>query len=225
MRTLRLSTIMPLAAVVLLLCACGSSGLPDVFGGGGADRVGEVRGTVERVDSRAGVLYVESEDDAYRSRLRNAGGEVALYFDDETQVTYQERRYRPQDLESGDRIAADVERQDDRLWARSIEVLYDVSAGGSSEDRYAAVRGFVRDVDTRARTLELERVSYRGDLDRRSGDRVLVHYDSSTVVEFRGQRYQPENLERGDEVEVEVRDLGNRLLAEQIEVLADVRGR
>jgi hypothetical protein len=50
---------------------------------------------------------------------------------------------------------------------------------------------------------------------------VVVHYDSSTIVEFEGRRYQPENLERGDEVEVELRDSGGRLLAEEILVVAE----
>jgi len=54
---------------------------------------------------------------------------------------------------------------------------------------------------------------------------VVVHYDSETVVEFEGRRYQPENLERGDEVQIDLRDVGGQLLAEEIQVVSDARSR
>ena len=59
----------------------------------------------------------------------------------------------------------------------------------------------------------------------RSGrsDVIVVHYDAQTVVEFEGKRYTPDNLERGDEVEVEVRDSNGRLMAEEILVVRDSR--
>jgi hypothetical protein len=49
----------------------------------------------------------------------------------------------------------------------------------------------------------------------------MVHYDAQTVVEFQGRRYQPENLEQGDVVEVSVRDSGGQLMAEQITVVRE----
>ena len=39
---------------------------------------------------------------------------------------------------------------------------------------------------------------------------------TGTVVEFEGRRYEPANLERGDAVEVQIRDSGGQLLAERI---------
>ena len=42
---------------------------------------------------------------------------------------------------------------------------------------------------------------------------------------YRMLQYQPENLERGDEVQIDIRDVGGRLLAEEILVVADARGR
>jgi hypothetical protein len=208
---------MTLAA--LLLAGCGSS-LPDILGGGApaGSRLSEFRGTVERVDSRDRILLVDAEE-TYRSGLRD-GGEVSLRYDERTVVEHAGRTYRPEDLERGDRITARVERlSDESLLAREIDVLYDVSGGG--QDAVGDLRGVVRYVDTRQRTLEIETSSAR--VDDRDGV-LVVHYDSSTTVEYRGERYRPENLERGDEVEIEVRDLGNRLLAEQILVIADARG-
>jgi hypothetical protein len=78
------------------------------------------------------------------------------------------------------------------------------------------VRGTVRSVDTRSRTVNVDT----------SSRVVTVYYDSNTTVEFQGRTYQPENLERGDQVEIDTRDAsGGRLLAEQITVLNDSRGR
>jgi len=217
-----------LAALLPLLSIGCASSLPDIFGGGGAppdSRLAEVRGTVERVDGRARILYLEAED-AYRSSLRDTAAQVALRYDERTVVEHSGRTYRPDDLERGDRIVAEVERlADDSLLARGIDVLYDVS--GAGQDGPGALRGVVRYVDTRQRTLELESSAYRGSFDDRGGrpgEVVVVHYDSATRVEYRGQRYGPENLERGDDVEIEVRDLGDRLLAERILVIEDVRG-
>jgi hypothetical protein len=75
-------------------------------------------------------------------------------------VDYQGRSYRPEDLERGDRIAADVDRAYGRLYAQDIQVLYDVSGydnGAAGQEQGAPdLQGVVRYVDTRNRTLEIE---------------------------------------------------------------------
>lgn len=230
MRQIR-STLFCLTALTaaVLLAGCGSSGIGDVLGGGRDDRyepttsASDVRGTVERVDTLDRRIIVDVEGTGYRSDLRNGGDdEVVLYYDDRTRVEFEGRTYRPEDLERGDRILADVDRSGDRLIAEEIEVLHDVSGGGTSGDlRATELRGIVRYVDTRSRTLEIEPSrSGSGFPTNRSGA-VLVTYDSQTTVEFEGRRYQPENLERGDVVEIELRDLGNQLLAEEILVVGE----
>lgn len=237
-----------LAALVAtaVLTGCGSSGMGDVLGGprtsgGSNDRydpydqsASDVQGTVNRVDTRNRLIYVDSEGDS-RYNLRNGNnGEIAVYYDERTTVAHQGQTYRPEDLERGDRIRADVEGTSDRLVAQQIQVLYDVSSGGSNrtqnQDDYRDLRGTVRSVDTRGRTLELETSRYGSGFapegsssnDRYSSNNVvLVQYDAQTIVEFEGQRYKPENLERGDVVEVRVRDLGGRRLAERITVVGE----
>jgi uncharacterized protein DUF5666 len=225
---------------VAILSGCGSSGVGDILGGGNTGNTGntgstgtydpynqstgDVRGTVKRVDTLDRRILVDTEASGYSSNLRNGNEEVALYYDDRTTVTHEGRTYRPQDLESGDRISADVERSGDRLVAQQIEVLYDVSGGGAQNGGTVAsdLRGTVRYVDTRARTFEVEptRSSNFSSGSTGSSSVVVVQYDSQTTVEFQGRRYQPENLERGDLVQIELRDLGGgRLLAEQIVVL------
>ena len=52
---------------------------------------------------------------------------------------------------------------------------------------------------------------------------VTVYYDTGTVVEYDGRTYRPENLERGDEVRVEVRRDGSRYEADEIQVVENVR--
>lgn len=248
------------AATALLTAGCGSSGIGDILGGGNRDRgpydnrddgrydqsVDSVRGTVERVNTTEQYIVVDGEGTSYRNDLRNGrdGDELVLYYDERTVVEHQGRTYRPQDLESGDRILADVEQSGSRLIVEDIEVLYDVTSGttggntggttggstGGYDDRDdfrdSEVRGTVRAIDTRDRTLEIERsrstnnfsTGTSGD---RTGDVVEVHYDAETVVEFQGRRYAVDNLERGDLVEVEIRNQGGRLHAKEILVLAD----
>ena len=246
----RLTSTLTAFAFAALLTGCGSTGVGDILGGGSgsstdgdysSSNVGDnVRGTVERVDTRDRFIVVDRED--YSNNLRNGNDdEIVLYYDDRTVVQHQGRSYRPQDIEPGDRILADVGQSGGRLMVEEIEVLYDVTGGTGStgtydddnvnyddEVRVSELRGTVRSVDTRDRTLELETTQYGsnnfstgGTIGSNSARVVEVHYDAQTIVEFEGRRYQPENLERGDLVEIEIRDLGSRLMAEEILVLGE----
>jgi len=184
---------------------------------------------VERVDTRDRFIVINAED-TYRSNLRNGNGETVVYYDDSTKVQYEGRTFRPEDLERGDRVEVDVDQSGSRLIAQDIQVLSDATAGtstgsGTSDDyrTTSEVRGVVRSVDTRARTLEIEPRSSSFSTSTGQSDVVVVRYDTSTTVEFEGRSYKPENLERGDEVEIEVRDLNGQLLAEEILVVGEGR--
>lgn len=244
MKLQRISFLTALVAA-LVLTGCGSSGIGDILGGGSStgtgtndpynQNVNNVRGTVERVNTTERYIVVDSESTT--SNLRNGGDdEMVLYYDDRTTVEFQGRTFTPADLESGDRILADVDSNGSRLMVEEIQVLYDVTSNTSDDnydDRYdndndndndtygtrtQELRGTVRYVDTRDQTLELEPTSGRSGL-------VVVHYDASTIVEFEGRRYKPENLERGDRVEVEVRELNGRMIAEEILVVGEAAAR
>lgn len=244
----RLTNFLPALATAALLAGCGSSGVGDIFGSDRdttttnrndpyEQRVDNVRGTVESVNTRDRTIVVDVEDTTYRSNLRNGDDEVVLEYDDRTVVEYQGKTYRPQDLEPGDRILAEVDQSElsgSRLFVEEIQVLQDVTGGGQTsgvynddDDDYRTadgdLRGTVRYVDTRNRILEIETTSRSFSTSTRSGV-VEVQYDADTVVEFQGRRYEPENLERGDEVEIDTRTLtGGRLLAEEILVVGDSR--
>jgi hypothetical protein len=233
MKLHRISFLAALVAV-FVLTGCGSSGIGDILGGGSdssttgpyGQNVDNVRGTIERVNTTERYIVVDAEQ--VTSNLRNGDdGEVVLYYDDRTTVEHQGRTYQPADLEPGDRILADVNSNGSRLLAEEIEVLYDVTSNGSNDSygngtyddsRTTELRGTIRSVDTRDQTLELEPSTGRSGI-------VVVHYDSGTSVEFEGRQYKPENLERGDRVEIEVRELNGRMVAQEILVVDDAASR
>lgn len=258
---IRSSSLLAALVAATLLTGCGTTG---ILGGSDRttdpsdrngtydpyqDRIDNVRGTVESVNTRDRTIVVDREDAGYDNNLRNDnssyGDRVVLSYDDRTTVAFQGRTFRPEDLERGDRILAEIASSSslsndrDRLFADEIQVLYDVSGGvggnnggydngGYDEPAARNLRGTVRSIDTRDRTVEIDTSSTSRGFSSGSTGRsgvVMVHYDAKTIVEFEGRRYQPENLERGDEVEIDVRDVGGQLLAEQIEVLNDARSR
>ncbi|HEY4595203.1 MAG TPA: hypothetical protein VIJ02_02290, partial [Thermoanaerobaculia bacterium] len=125
---------------------------------------GDVHGTVASVNPRERLIYL---DEGRGERDRPP---IVLSYDDGTVVRYQGQTYRPEDLERGDRIQASIDRSGNngRLFASNIDVLYDVSEGGpggydnnnggyGDRDVRTDVRGTVRSIDTRSRTLEIDR--------------------------------------------------------------------
>ena len=209
-------------AMVILLAGCGSSGLGDILGTDdpvlGGDEASIVRGTVDRVDTRNRTIVLTSADTT-RSSLRNTTGTDVVYldYDENTFVEYAGNRYEPAALEPGDRVEARAVRAGDRLIAEQIEVTYDVSPGTTTDQRVGELRGVVRDVDTRNRTIAVERDSWAN-----RGEVVTVEYESNTPVYWQGRTYRPENLERGDLIDLEVREYGRTLLVEEITVIESV---
>lgn len=223
-------------AAALMLGACGSSGIDDVFGGTGrapATVADEVRGTVRYV-ATDGECLIELEDAriTHRSSLREDdyglrnGERVTLYCDDATVVTHEGRSYRPAALERGDEVVATVAQSGSRLYAERLDVLYDVTPGDdrATSRGYGDLRGTVRQVDRTNRTIEIDRVdAFERELERYEGARVTLWYDTDTDVLFEGRRYAAENLEPGDVIEVEITEIRGRLIADSIEVVSDVR--
>lgn len=214
------STLAALAVGLLLLASCGSSGgLGDIFGGGTTQpSTNEIRGTVDRVDLNNKIIYLTNTSSSMLSS-GGSGSTVSVYFDNKTSVDYQGRTYRPEDLERGDEVAVKVSQSGNQLVADSVTVLRNVSGGttGTGTGTYTSnVRGTVTFVDPSRRTMTI---------DRGYGSTATVDYDTNTNVTFDGRSFRPEDLERGDEVDIRVRDLGNgRLVAESVSVLRSVSG-
>jgi hypothetical protein len=255
-RLTRLVIALAILAAFSVLTGCGSTGVGDILGGGSSssggstsggstsggtyddryDTANNVRGTVERVDTVDRRILVNREGTTSGNYLRNGNDDrvVSLYYDDRTTVEYQGKSFRPQDLESGDRILADVNETGGRLVAEEIQVLQDATSsntdtgtygnGTYDDQRSSDLRGTVSYIDTRNQTMEIEPSGSTRFSTSRSGV-VLVHYDANTPVEYQGRSYKPENLERGDEVQIQIRDLGGRLTADEILVVRDAQGR
>ncbi|MFP7721349.1 DUF5666 domain-containing protein [Lysobacter sp. A3-1-A15] len=218
-----------LAASALLLalggCATGMGGLGGAYPGGygqGQSYPDQYRGqygsqrllgTVQGVDPRYGRIVLSTE-----GRGGYGGGQVEVMYDRNTQLVYQGRVLPVDGLERGDRISVDTVRSGNRLVARRIEVVHNVrdSRGGSYYG--GELNGAVAFVDTRSRVIGLTRGGY-------SGREERVYYDERTAVEYRGQFYRPDELERGDVLRIQARPRGNDWVAERIWVEVNVRDR
>lgn len=190
----------------------------DIFGGGSSSNQNyELRGTVDYVDAGSRSVYLRDVSGYNRSMLSSGSGDsVRVYYDDRTPVSYQGQNYRPEDLERGDVVSVRVDESGNNLVAESMTVVSDVSSGSSSSlPAYGSnIRGTVRYVDTSRRTIEV---------DRGNGSLMTVQYDTNTPVYYSNQNYRVADLERGDEIDIAVRDLGSgRYVAQEINVVRNV---
>lgn len=212
-------TLMAGMLALLFLAACGSSGIDDILGGGGGSGSSgnyQISGTVDSVDLNSRSLFLTNVS-GYTSMLSSGGSSgntVRVYFDEQTTVDYQGRSYRPQDLERGDQVSVVVDESGNALLAERVSVISDVSGGSTYPTTGSTLRGTVRYVDTSRGTIEV---------DRGYGSTTMVEFTSSTPVYFDGRTYRVSDLERGDEIEIRVRDLGSgRVAAQDITVTRNV---
>lgn len=216
------------ALAVLFLAACGSSGggMGDIFGGGGNQASNyEIRGVVDYVDTNNRAVHLTNVS-GYTSMLSNggAGNTVRVFYDNQTVVQHEGQNYKPEALERGDEVTVRVsEATNNTLMADTVTVTRDVSGGMSGSNSgtlypgsSSMLRGTVQYVDTSRRTIEVNRGF---------GANVIVEYGSNTPVYFNGRTYMVGDLERGDEIEINVRDLGNnRFSANDITVTRSISG-
>lgn len=85
------------------------------------------------------------------------------------------------------------------------------------------IHGTVDYVDTASHSIVLYDTSGYGTMLSGSGypsnsGSVRVYYDNRTGVSWQGRSYRPEDLERGDQVDVTVHQSGNQLIAESANV-------
>jgi hypothetical protein len=185
----------------------------------------QVEGVVRDVDTRDRIVTLEKKGNS----SWGSPNLVQVRYDNWTRVEYQGQVGKVDRLEKGDRVIV-RSREDGRdPVAEEIEVLTSVShddVGDRGGDAWSgdALRGRVISVDTRARVLEVEEeTSGWGSQSR--GRTVRLYYDNRTTVEYRGRTdYTPDNLERGDLVEIDTRRVGDGYLAEEILVVESVSG-
>ena len=135
------------ATLVLLLTAsaCAGAGnigdvLGGVLGGGGQAQGSQVSGVVLGIDQSRQQLGIQLQD----------GQQVALLYDQQTQVVYQNQRYAVTNLERGDRITARIQQtQNGGYYTDLVQVDQSAStsggAGGSANVQ--SIQGTVRQVD------------------------------------------------------------------------------
>jgi hypothetical protein len=212
---IRKSVIIAASAVALLMLAsCETAGMYGPY-----DSLRSVRGTVEAIDPDHNILILSSPDRSYDT--------LRVYFDRNTEVNYQGRMYRPENLERGDEVEVNVRQAGRDLYADSMTVTYNSNANdetpsmsSGSSANYSTIRGTVRNVNTYNRTIELAELD---ELDNR-GSVITVQFDPSTRVDVEGQKLQISGLERGDVIEIQAQDLGNgSWLASSITLMRDVR--
>ena len=215
-------------AALLLLAGCATggygpgSGYPGQQGYPGQSYPDESRGsqalagTVDGVDLNGQRLLLIAQSSQY-----GGGSRTDVYFDRNTRLYYQGRVQAIEGLERGDVVRIDAVQSGGRLWARTIEVVQNVRDRQGGGQYGNELRGAIGYVDPRARVIELDGGGYGG----YGGNRARVRYDERTLVEYQGRRYRPEDLERGDEVRIQARQVGNDLLADRIWVERSVRGR
>jgi Cu/Ag efflux protein CusF len=132
------------AAMVLVLGACSSLGslgnvLGSVLGGGNGN---EVAGIIQGVDTRNQQISLQQSN----------GQNVALQFDNQTKVVYQNRNYSVTSLEYGDQVSARVQQlQNGGYYTDSVMVTQPASGSGSStttgSQNVQSLTGTVRQVD------------------------------------------------------------------------------
>jgi len=132
------------AAMSLAIGACSNLGslgsvLGSVLGGGGGN---EVAGTIQGVDTRNQQISLQQSN----------GQSVALQFDNQTKVVYQNRNYSVTSLEYGDQVNARVQQlQNGGYYTDSVVVTQPASGSGSGtatgSQNVQSLTGTVRQVD------------------------------------------------------------------------------
>jgi hypothetical protein len=224
MRT-KLTAVPGALLALLLLAGCGSTG-GDIFGGNqptNSPTSNTIRGTVDSVDVNGRSILLANTN-GYSSMLSSGGNgsTVRVYFDNQTAVEYQGRTYRPEDLERGDQVDVRVSQSGNRLVADTVNVIYNAASNtsstypGSTGSYNTTVSGTVTFVDTSRRTITVD-TGY--------GRTTVVDYDTNVPVAYGGRSYNVTDLERGDQVDIRARDLGNgRFVADNITVTRSVSG-
>lgn len=93
--------------------------------------------------------------------------------------------------------------------------------GSPSSSQASDVRGTVSSIDTAGRRIIMD-VAYVNNL-RNTQNAQSIYYDNNTRVEYQGQTYRVEDLERGDEISVRGHNDNGRYVAEVVTVTRNVR--
>jgi len=128
------------ALVILGTGACAGNQLGNVLGsvlGGGAGG-NQLSGTIRGVDTRAQQISIQTSQ----------GQTVPVYYDNQTQVVYQNQNYSPTALEYGDMVTARIQQNGNNYYTDYIQVDQSVSGSGNvNSGNVQQLQGTVRSVN------------------------------------------------------------------------------
>jgi hypothetical protein len=133
------------AAIVAFASACAGNSLGNILGGvlgGGAQsgQSGQLSGTIRGVDTRSQQISIQQSN----------GQTVPVYYDNQTQVVYQNQNYSPTALENGDRVTARIQANGNNYYTDYVQVDQSVNGtGAGSSSNVQLMQGTVRQVDLR----------------------------------------------------------------------------
>lgn len=145
------------AAAALMIASVGACAgqlgnvLGGVLGGSNGSQSGQLSGTIRSVDSRSQQIAIQQSN----------GQTVPVYYDNQTQVVYQNQNYSPTALESGDRVTARVQANGNNYYTDYVQVDQSMRGSGSvSASNVQLLQGTVRQVDRRNGLFTLDVNNY-----------------------------------------------------------------
>lgn len=129
------------ALMIASLGACAGSSLGNVLGsvlGGGTGQSGQLAGTISGIDTRSQQIAIRQSN----------GQTIAVNYDNQTRVVYQNQNYSPTALENGDQVTARVQANGNSYYTDYVQVDQSVrgNTGGTSSN-LQSVQGTVRQID------------------------------------------------------------------------------
>lgn len=221
MKHLRIS----LAAICALVLLAGCGSLGNVLG------TGNNYPTNTNTQSISGnVNYIDMN--ARRIDLNSNGYTTSVFYDSNTQFTYQNQNVNANSIRTGDYVTIQAYNSNNgQLLAQSV---YDNGSGMASgtypnqnptnTNGTFEIQGTVNYVDTSAQRIDVTSAYVTGLRTNSGQGNYSIYYDSRTPVYFQNQSYSPTALERGDQIDVRAFDNGGgRYMASSITVTRNVR--
>lgn len=192
----RIQRLSAAAAIVAFAGACAGNSLGNILGSvmGGGAQSNQLSGTIRGVDTRSQQIAIQQSN----------GQTVPVYYDNQTQVVYQNQNYPPTSLENGDRVTARIQANGNNYYTDYVQVDQSVSGtGAGSSSNVQLLQGTVRQVDLRNGWFTVDTNGYNtltvtvpynlntNDINRfrglRNGDFVRFYgqYTSSSQVQLR----------------------------------------
>jgi outer membrane lipoprotein SlyB len=138
----RIQRVSAAAMIVAFAGACAGNSLGNILGsvmGGGAQsgQAGQLSGTIRGVDSRSQQISIQQSN----------GETIPVYYDNQTQVVYQNQNYSPTALQNGDRVTARIQANGNNYYTDYVQVDQSINGTGSSSSNLQMLQGTVRQID------------------------------------------------------------------------------